>query len=962
MTADIPATSLPAAPLPSKVFALRDNKIQEVGDDEVDVELISPNNFFSTHINLIPMHSAVQAPRLFYGARFYNQALPLINAEAPLVRNIDGQDKDGLTFDEKLGKIAGALSSDVDGEVAEINREGIKLKLPDGSLKNFDLYDNFPFNRKSVIGDTEIYILREEEIIRFKISEYILEEGDKTLSYNPNDHSIKSWQDVTGYIKHFCNKKLLKVTYDTGFQVTVTEDHSLLTHDDEGFITPIYPKECIVNETLSPFVSLKETDEEEVLWAKIVSIEAAEKEHFVYDLEVKGSQAFAVNGGLLVHNTAITHTPTVKLGDIIKPGQLLAKSNYTDDKGALALGMNARVGLVPFKGHSMDDAIVVSSAFAKKLTSDHSYTVDQDFDNDTKGGRNHFVSLFPTQFKKNQIRNIDEHGVVKPGTIVHPGDPLILSTRPRVFSSTTSQLGKLSKAMRQSRHDSSKIWESEVPGQVTDVAKTKTGWKVVVKSATPAQIGDKIVFRSGQKSFHADTEVLTSKRGFIKISELNKDDEVAALFEGNIAKFTKPIEASSYLFEGSLYGFYNEHASYLVTDNHRIWCKSNSGDWHFIEAKEAHNTEQTFMALSIDEVNKSTAKITNGDVKAEKESYYREEYKGPVYCLQVDGLGVILTKFRNKMMWNGNSIISSILTDEHMPRTKDGKPLEVLLNPLSVPSRVNSSLIYELLLGKVAAKKGQPIKLKSFTDKDVNWFDVVSKELKDNDIPETEEVFDPMSNKILENPITVGIGHILKLHHTSVSKKSARGQASYDANQQPLKGGSEAAQAKRLSGLEVHSLLSAGAYKTLKEGATLRGQKNDQYWRALRQGYKPQTPGAPFVWEKFLTLLTGAGLHARKINNKGKLRLGPFTDDELDKHQPIEIKSGELVDLHTLDPIPGGLFDQTLVGSNKWGKIPLPFKVPNPAFEPAIRQLLGLTEKDLRAIMAGKLELPEHLR
>jgi DNA-directed RNA polymerase subunit beta len=635
-----------------KAYALRDNKIQEVDDNEVDVELLSPNNFFSTHINLIPMHSAVQGPRLFYGARFYNQALPLVNPDAPLVQNLNSQDKDGQSFDETLGKIAGSVIADDDGEVVDLTPDFVKLKKADGSIKSFDLYNNFPFNRK----------------------------------------------------------------------------------------------------------------------------------------------------------TAITHKSLINKGDVVKKGQMLAKSNYTSDNGSLALGANARVGLVPFKGYSMDDAIVVSNSFAKRLTSDHSYTVEQDYDNDVKGGLNHYVSLFPTQFNKDQIKKFDTNGVVRPGTIVKQGDPLILATRPRVFSSTTAQLGKLSKAMRQSRHDSSQLWDSEFDGMVTDVAKTKTGYKVIVKSEAPAQMGDKIVFRSGQKG-----------------------------------------------------------------------------------------------------------------------------------------------------------VIANILSDDHMPRTKDGNPLEVLLNPLGIPSRVNNGIIYELLLGKAASKLGQPIKVPSFNKPGERWYDFVAKTLKDADLGETEEVFDPMSNRLLENPITVGVGHILKLHHTSASKASARGQGGYDLDQQPLKGGSEAAQAKRLSGLEVHSLLSAGAYKTLKEGATLRGQKNDEYWRALRQGYKPKPPGAPFAWEKFQTLLTGAGLQARKIDG-GKLRLGPFTDDDLDKRGAVDIRSGDLVDMNTMDAIPGGLFDQSIVGNNKWGKISLPFKVPNPAFEPAVRHLLGLTEKELRSIMSGQTELPQHLR
>lgn len=633
------------------IYGVRDNQIQEVDDNDVDVDLVSPNSFFSTHINLIPLQSAVQGPRLFYGARFYNQALPLKNAEAPLVRNIDDSDPNQASFDERLGKLSGALYSNDDGEVDGIEDNHIILKTPDGNTKRVEIYHNFPYNRK----------------------------------------------------------------------------------------------------------------------------------------------------------TNITQTPLVKKGDKVLKGQLLAKSNFTDDKGNLALGMNARVGLVPYKGYSFEDALVISKSFANKMSSDHSYTLGQTFDHEIKGGLNHYRSLFPTQFTKKQIETLDHDGVIRPGTVVQPNDPLILATRPRVFSSTTSQLGKLSRAMKQSRHDSSKLWDGENPGMVTDVAKTKNGVKVVVQSTNPTQVGDKVVFRSGQKG-----------------------------------------------------------------------------------------------------------------------------------------------------------VVSTIIDDERMPRTTDGHPLEVLLNPLGIPSRANNSLIYELLLGKVAKKTGEPIKLSSFNKPGEKWHEIVRDYLNKSGLTETEEVFDPTTNRKLGQPITVGVGHVLKLHHTSASKMSARGQGGYDADQLPLKGGSDAAKAKRLSGLEAHSLLSAGAYATLREGATLRGQKNDEYWRSVRAGMKPKPVGRPFVWDKFRALVSGAGMNMKDMGD-GRMRLGPFTDDILNATKPFEMKSGDMVDTNTLEPIAGGLFDQAVVGNNKWGKIALPFHVPNPAFESSIRHLLGLTEKELRGVLSGEMELPKHL-
>src|SRR6056300_89836 len=101
-------------------FAIKDNKIQEVDDDEVDYELESPNTFFGSHVNLIPVQNSVQGPRLFYGARFYNQAMPLEKPEAPWVQNLIDGDENGRSFDDYYGKHAGAIFADDEGEVVKV--------------------------------------------------------------------------------------------------------------------------------------------------------------------------------------------------------------------------------------------------------------------------------------------------------------------------------------------------------------------------------------------------------------------------------------------------------------------------------------------------------------------------------------------------------------------------------------------------------------------------------------------------------------------------------------------------------------------------------------------------------------------------------------------------------------------------------------------------------------------------
>lgn len=627
--------------------AIKDNKIQEVDDKDVDVELISPTSLVGTHANIVPMYSNAQSARLFYASRFVDQAMPIKNRETPLVQSLDVDSTDGKSFEEEYGKRVGAKYAPIEGDVVSVNDDSINIKDKDGKTHAVDLYKNFQFNRK----------------------------------------------------------------------------------------------------------------------------------------------------------TQISNKPLVKVGDKVKKDQILASSNFTDDNGTLSMGVNARIAMVPYKGFSMDDAIVVSSSFANRLTSMHAYEHDLDKDESTKTGKVHFHSLFPNKFTKEQLDTLDDDGVVKPGTVLHKGDPILLATRPKAMYSSSTHLGKLGKAFRSIRSDASQTWEHDYPGIVTDSHNGKKINKVLINAESPLVPGDKIILRNGQKS-----------------------------------------------------------------------------------------------------------------------------------------------------------IVSKILPDDQMLRSMDGKPFEVLLNPLALPSRVNTATLYELLLGKVAKKNGKPIKVPGFMPKGQSRLEFVKKELEKSGIPYKEDVFDPVDNIKLEKPITTGIGYVEKLHHVVDSKISARGQGSYDQNDQPLKGGDESAQAKRLGGLETTALLAKGGYATLREGSTLRGQKNDDYWRLLRQGYKPAEPGTPFVFDKFKIMLNGAGFNAKDLG-QGKLRIGPMTDRTLNEKNPIEIKNGSIVDTGSLEGIKDGLFDPTVVALNKWGRIKTSFPMPNPAMEKQICQILGITVDELRAVMAGEKEL-----
>lgn len=219
---------------------------------------------------------------------------------------------------------------------------------------------------------------------------------------------------------------------------------------------------------------------------------------------------FPNNRKTFYHQTAV-----VQPGDVVQPGQLLARSNYTDAAGTTALGRNARVAFLPFRSATFEDAVGVSESFARKLASEHMYQHELAADEHVKRGRAAYVAQFPTRLSRRQLDNYDDDGVIKIGATVAPDEPLILAVRqqPPMFN-----------MMRQRRHsfsDAAVPWEHEEPGVVTDVEKTDQGVVVTVKSRSHTVIGDKLSGRSGNKGV---------------IGEIIPDDEMPLAADG------RPVE------------------------------------------------------------------------------------------------------------------------------------------------------------------------------------------------------------------------------------------------------------------------------------------------------------------------------------------------------------------------------------------------------------------------------------
>lgn len=489
-------------------------------------------------------------------------------------------------------------------------------------------------------------------------------------------------------------------------------------------------------------------------------------------------------------------TPTVQAGDVVKPGQLLAHSNFTDQQGSAALGKNLRVAYLPYQGKNYEDAVVISESTAKKLTSEHMYQHEAEWDDNSHVGKKAFISLFPGEYDKKQLENFDDKGAIKKGTVVNYGDPLILQAKAREVT-----YGKVHRGRAGNFSNETLTWEHHSPGVVTDVEHTDKGVSVVVKSQAQMQVGDKLTGRYGDKG-----------------------------------------------------------------------------------------------------------------------------------------------------------VVADIVPDHQMPQDNDGNPFEVLVSPLGLVSRINPAQVIEAALGKVAAKTGQPFKLKDF-DSTQDLVEFAQKELGKHGLSDTEDVLDPETGRKIKGVLT-GNRFFMKLHHTAEAKGQGRAMGSYTAEGTPAKGGSDGA--KRVGMLDLGALLSHGAGKVIRDAKMVRGQANPEYWSQFMSGYSPPLPKVPHVYEKFVSQLRGAGINT--VRTGTKTHITALTDKDVDGLAgDRELQSSETVDWKgKLKPIKGGLFDETLTGGhggNRWSKITLHEPMPNPVMEEPIRRVLGLTEKEFRGVLSGQAQL-----
>lgn len=357
---------------------------------------------------------------------------------------------------------------------------------------------------------------------------------------------------------------------------------------------------------------------------------------------------------------------------------------------------------------------------------------------------------------------------------------------------------------------------------------------------------------------------------------------------------------------------------------------------------------------------------------------------------------------------HGNKgVVSTVMRDEEMPRLKNyvdvvdpggskyrvgqeisvaeaeearkahpnlvTKPatVDLLLNPLGIAGRLNPSQVHETYMGRIAHRNGAPIALENFGENN-NWA-FVKKQLEDAGLSEGEDLVDPATGKTIRN---VGIGrqYILKAKQTVAAKNSARGLGVFQKNQLVARGEDGG---KDLGELGVYGLLAADAREFLRDAQLYKSENREEIWRALREGKPIGDLGAsvnsePFAFERFKNYLRAAGVEPVEevdpVNDRYVYRLQPLTDKRVVELSRSVVGSGdvrervfsnpvETVEAQKGRPVTGGLFDPKITGGptgRTWGRFELSQAIPNPMYERAIQDMLGLDKERFGRIMAGK--------
>ncbi|MDR3260776.1 MAG: DNA-directed RNA polymerase subunit beta [Tannerella sp.] len=522
-------------------------------------------------------------------------------------------------------------------------------------------------------------------------------------------------------------------------------------------------------------------------------------------------------------STTVDLQPICRCGQYVKAGDLLTEG-YSTQNGELALGRNVKVAYMPWKGYNYEDAIVLNERMVREdfFTSVHvdEYILEV---RETKRGMEELTSDIPN-VSEDAIRNLDEHGIIRIGAHVEPGDILIGKITPKGESDPSPE-EKLLRAIF-----------GDKAGDVKDAS----------LKATPSLRGVVINTSLFFKNIKKRTSRLTDKAVLPKLDE-EYESKLAELKDRLIEKLL--ILTNGKTSQGI--------RDYLNTD---IIAKGSKFSRKALEELD-YNVVQTSKWTTETHKNEQIKRLISNYLKRHKEldaELRRKKFdltigdELPTGIIQI--AKVYIAKKRkiqvgDKMAGrHGNKgIVSKIVRQEDMPFLEDGTPVDICLNPLGVPSRMNLGQIFEAVLGwagqKLDVKFATPIFDGASIDDMNEWTDKAG-------LPRYGKtyLYDGGTGERFDQPATVGVTYFLKLGHMVDDKMHARSIGPYSLiTQQPL-GGKAQFGGQRFGEMEVWALEAFGAAHVLQEILTIKSDDvigRSKAYEAIVKGETMMQPGIP---------------------------------------------------------------------------------------------------------------------
>ena len=538
------------------------------------------------------------------------------------------------------------------------------------------------------------------------------------------------------------------------------------------------------------------------------------------------------------HSTVINLRPIVRKGDKVKKGQVLCEG-YATQGGELALGRNMMVAFMPWKGYNFEDAVVISERVVREdiYTSVHveEYTLEV---RETKRGDEELTRDIPN-VSNDATKDLDENGIIRIGAEVKEGDILIGKITPKGESDPSPE-EKLLRAIFGDKAGDVKDASLKVPPSVHGVVIDKKLFSRVVRDRKQ-RAREKELLAKPEEEFNHEIEELKDKL----------IDKLLVLLAGKVSNGVYDSHKEERIHKKEKFTMKALRAIDFTDINPNRWTTDAETNELIKELLNNYNIKHR-------EINgrftRSKFALTVGD----------DLPSGIVQMAKVYIAMKRKLRIGDKMAGrHGNKgIVSKIVRAEDMPFLADGTPVDIVLNPLGVPSRMNLGQIYETVLGWAGKKLGKRFKTPIF---DGATLEQINGYMEEAGLPANGRtyLYDGETGERFDQPATVGYIYMLKLHHMIDDKMHARSIGPYSLiTQQPL-GGKANFGGQRFGEMEVWALEAFGASHVLQEVLTVKSDDvmgRAKTYEAIVKGDNQPTPGIPESFNVLVHELRGLGL------------------------------------------------------------------------------------------------------